>query len=143
MRDWSDEGFYGQSSKYPEQRSEKRILPASHISQRFLGVILGKEIHMDMKSSIYVRMRVSSTHLLQVLVTVDELALVGVLQFVGLHVLPQSLDNDRPGLGVDPEHASQPGVQLKLRGLDENKRNVRSGDFSALSHSAEKQQTDW
>lgn len=82
-----------------------------------------------MKLSIYVRICVTSTHLLQVLVAVDELALVRVLQFVGLHVLPQSLDNDRPGLGVDPEHASKPGVQLKLRGLGENNRNVLSDDF--------------
>lgn len=82
-----------------------------------------------MKLSIYVRLCVTSTHLLQVLVAVDELALVRVLQFVGLHVLPQSLDNDRPGLGVDPEHASKPGVQLKLRGLVENNRNVLSDDI--------------
>jgi len=55
--------------------------------------------------------------LLQVLVTVDELALVGVLELVGLHVLPEGLDDDGPGLGVDPQHASQPGVQLELWGL--------------------------
>lgn len=87
------------------------------------------EIHIDLRLSMYAEICVTSTHLLQVLVAVDELALVGVLQFVGLHVLPQSLDNDRPGLRVDPEHASKPGVQLKLRGLDENNRNVLSDNF--------------
>lgn len=58
-----------------------------------------------------------SIHLLQVLVTVDELALMGVLEFVGLDVLPQGLDDDRSGLGVDTQHTSQTGVQLELRGL--------------------------
>lgn len=58
-----------------------------------------------------------STHLLQVFVTVDELALMRVLKFVGLDVLPQSLDDDRSGLSVDAQHTSQPGVQLELRGL--------------------------
>lgn len=67
-----------------------------------------------------------SAYLLQVLVAVDELALMRVLQFVGLHVLPQSLDNDRSGLSVDPKHTSKPGVQLKLRGLDQNNRLSRS-----------------
>ena len=55
--------------------------------------------------------------LLQVLVTVDELALVGVLELVGLDVLPEGLDDDRPGLGVNPQHTSQSGVQLELWGL--------------------------
>lgn len=63
-----------------------------------------------------------SAYLLQILVAVDELALMRVLEFVGLHVLPQSLDNDRSGLSVDPQHPSKPGVQLKLRGLDHNNR---------------------
>lgn len=93
------------------------------------GVIRCVEIHTDMKLSIYVEICVTSTHLLQVLVAVDELALVRVLQFVGLHILPQSLDNDGPGLGVDPEHASQPGVQLELRGLDGNHGNALSDDI--------------
>lgn len=56
---------------------------------------------------------------MEVLVTIDELALMGVLQFVGLHVLPQGLDDDRPGLGVDAQHAGESGVQLKLRRLEE------------------------
>lgn len=67
-----------------------------------------------------------SANLLQILVAVDELALVRVLQFVGLHILPQSLDNDWPGLSVDPEHTSKPGVQLELRGLDQNSSIVLS-----------------
>lgn len=116
-----------------------RILPALHFSQRFLGVIVCIEIHIDMKLSI----RLTSPHLLQVLVTVDELALVRVLQFVGLHVLPQSLDNDWPGLGVDPEHASKSGVQLKLRGLDENHRDVLSEDLLMNTCSSPTAQTDW
>lgn len=62
-------------------------------------------------------MKQDSAHLLQVLVTVDELALVGVLEFVGLDVLPQGLDYDRSSLGVDPQHAGQARVQLELRGL--------------------------
>lgn len=40
-----------------------------------------------------------------------------VLQFVRLHVLPQSLDDDWSGLGMDAQHASQSGIQLKLRRL--------------------------
>lgn len=67
-----------------------------------------------------------SSNLLQILVAVDELALVRVLQFVGLHILPQSLDNDWSGLSVDPEHTSKPGVQLELRGLDQNNSIVLS-----------------
>lgn len=59
----------------------------------------------------------AQTHLLQVLVTVDKLALMRVLEFMGLDVLPQSLDDDRSGLGVDAQHAGQSGVQLELRGL--------------------------
>lgn len=54
---------------------------------------------------------------MQVFVTVDKLALMRVLQFMGLDVLPQSLDDDRSGLGVDAKHAGQSRVQLELRGL--------------------------
>ena len=64
-----------------------------------------------------------STHLLQVFVTVDELALMGVLELVGLDVLPQSLNDDRSGLGVDTQHTSQPGVQLELRWLFGTQKN--------------------
>lgn len=71
----------------------------------------------------------TSAYLLQILVAVDELALMRVLQFVGLHILPQSLDNDRSGLSVDPEHTGKPGVQLKLRRLHQNNRVVLSGSI--------------
>lgn len=64
-----------------------------------------------------VTLQKDSTNLLQVFVTVDELALVRVLEFVGLDVLPQGLNDDRSGLGVDTQHTSQPGIQLELRGL--------------------------
>lgn len=66
----------------------------------------------------------SATDLLQVFVTVDELALMRVLELVGLDVLPQSLDDDRSGLGVDAQHTSQPGVQLELRGLMGTEREI-------------------
>lgn len=65
-----------------------------------------------------------STHLLQVFVTVDEFALMRVLEFVSLDILPQGLDDDRSGLGVDTQHTSQSGVQLELRGLDRSKVNM-------------------
>lgn len=45
-----------------------------------------------------------------------------VLEFVRLHVLPQGLNDDRSGLGVDAEHASQSGVQFKLGRLRAAKR---------------------
>lgn len=54
---------------------------------------------------------------MQVFVTVDKLSLVRVLEFMGLDVLPQSLDDDRSRLGVDAQHAGQSRVQLELRGL--------------------------
>lgn len=53
-------------------------------------------------------------YLLEVLVTVDVLLVVGVLQLVGLDVLPEGLDDAGPGLGVNAEQASQARVQLKL-----------------------------
>lgn len=56
-------------------------------------------------------------YLLQVFVTVDELPLMRVLEFMGLDILPQGLDDDRSGLGVDAQHTGQSGVQLELRGL--------------------------
>lgn len=59
----------------------------------------------------------ATSHLLQVFVTVDKLSLVRVLEFMGFDVLPQSLDDDRSGLGVDAQHAGQSRVQLELRGL--------------------------
>lgn len=36
---------------------------------------------------------------------------------MGLDILPQGLDDDRSGLGVDAQHTGQSGVQLELRGL--------------------------
>lgn len=57
-------------------------------------------------------------YLLEVFVTVDELSFMRVLEFVGLHVLPQSLNDHGSGLSVDPQQPGQPGVQLKLRGLE-------------------------
>lgn len=39
------------------------------------------------------------------------------LKFVSLDVLPQSRDDDRPGLGVDPEKSGQSRVQLELKRL--------------------------
>lgn len=124
MRDRRDKVFYSQSSQVKEDPSSFTVHP--EVSG---GVTRCVEIHTDMELNIYVEICITSTDLLQVLVAVDELALVRVLQFVGLHVLPQSLDNDGPGLGVDPEHASQPGVQLELRGLDGSNRNVLSDDI--------------
>lgn len=73
--------------------------------------------HINKVVVCYVTKGLRSTHLLQVFVTVDELALMRVLKFVGLDVLPQGLNDDRSGLGVDTQHTSQPGVQLELRGL--------------------------
>lgn len=72
----------------------------------------------SLKFNVHFIMCVASTHLLQIFVTVDELALMRVLEFVGLDVLPQGLNDDRSGLGVDTKHTSKPGVQLELRGLD-------------------------
>lgn len=54
------------------------------------------------------------TDLLEVLVTVDVLLVVGVLQLVGLDVLPEGLDDGRAGLGVDAQQAGQARVQLEL-----------------------------
>lgn len=66
-------------------------------------------------------------NLLEVFVTVDELSFMRVLEFVGLHILPQSLNDHRPGLSVNPQQPGQAGVQLILRGLEEN-------DFVHQSH---------
>lgn len=113
-----------------------RIFPALHFSHRLHSDdFVHGYTDTDMKPCDLARDR--SAHLLQVLVAVDELALVRVLQFVGLHVLPQSLDDDRSGLGVDPEHTSKPGVQLKLRGLDRNNRVALLNKHVRHSHLAE------
>lgn len=56
-------------------------------------------------------------YLLEVLVTVDVLLVMGVLQLVGLDVLPEGLDDAGAGLSVNAKQASQARVQLKLGGL--------------------------
>ena len=66
---------------------------------------------------------------MQIFVTVNELALMWVLELMSLDILPQGLDDDGPGLGVDPKHTSQAGVQLELRrlGRGKEKRHVSNG----------------
>lgn len=81
------------------------------------------KVYRGLISSIYgfnqwKRVNEATTHLLQVFVTVDKLALMWVLEFVCLDVLPQGLNDNRSGLSVDPQHTGQTGVQLKLRGLE-------------------------
>ena len=49
-------------------------------------------------------------NLLKVSIIVDVLSLVLVLQLVSLDVLPQSVDDDWTGLGVDSQQAGQAGV---------------------------------
>ena len=49
-------------------------------------------------------------HLFKVLVAVDILALRCVLQPVRLDVLPQGVDDDRPGLRVNAQHARKPRI---------------------------------
>lgn len=51
---------------------------------------------------------------MEVLVTVDVLLVMGVLQLVGLDVLPEGLDDAGAGLSVNAKQASQARVQLKL-----------------------------
>lgn len=60
---------------------------------------------------------ICGTYLLEVLVTVDVLLVMGVLQLVGLDILPESLDDAGASLSVNAEQASQARVQLKLGGL--------------------------
>ena len=47
---------------------------------------------------------------------------MGVLQLVGLDVLPQGLDDTGAGLGVDTQQASKTRVQLELGGLGRGQR---------------------
>lgn len=108
---------------------EKKDPSSSLLQPQIFWSTLYIDTHAVMTSNLTC---VTTTHLLQILVTVDELALMRVLQFVGLHILPQSLDDDRSGLGVDPKHTSQPGVQLKLRGLDGKKRQERAFRFCLM-----------
>lgn len=60
------------------------------------------------------KMKQSVPYLLEVLVTVDVLLVMGVLQLVGLDVLPEGLDDAGAGLRVNAKQASQARVQLKL-----------------------------
>merc|ERR1719422_2139836 len=53
-------------------------------------------------------------NLLEIRVTIDELLLVLILEFVGLDVLPQGGDDHGPRLGVDTQQPRQPLVQLEL-----------------------------
>ena len=39
---------------------------------------------------------------------------MGVLEFVGLDILPQSLDDHWASLSVDPKETSQAGIQFEL-----------------------------
>lgn len=61
----------------------------------------------------------SLIYLVQIFVTVYELSLMWVLEFVGLDILPQGLDDDGSGLCVNTQHPGQSRVQLKLRGLQD------------------------
>ena len=54
------------------------------------------------------------SHLLEVLVTVDVLLVMGVLQLIGLHILPEGLDDAGASLSVNAKQAGQARVQLKL-----------------------------
>lgn len=69
-------------------------------------------------------MRCAERYLLEVLVTVDVLLVMGVLQLVGLDVLPEGLDDAGAGLSVNAEQARQARVQLKLGGLRRRRRGV-------------------
>jgi len=60
---------------------------------------------------------VACKDLLQILVAVDELALVRILQLVSLDVLPQGADDDRTRLSVHPEQSRQSRVQFELQRL--------------------------
>lgn len=51
---------------------------------------------------------------MEILVTVDVLLVMGVLQLVGLDVLPEGLDDAGAGLSVNAKQAGQARVQLKL-----------------------------
>ena len=56
-------------------------------------------------------------HLFEVLVAVDVFAFGGVLKPVGLDVLPQSVDDDRPSLGVNAQQTRQTQIQFELHRL--------------------------
>lgn len=61
---------------------------------------------------------------MEVLVTVDVLLVMGVLQLVGLDVLPEGLDDAGAGLSVNAKQASQARVQLKLGRLWKRRNHI-------------------
>ena len=91
------------------------LLDADHVvdHDRVWGVEEGVQALRDLSKLHPLRLE----DLLEIRVAVDKLLLVRVLQLVGLDVLPQGVDDDRPGLGVHPEQAGQPRVQLELERL--------------------------
>ena len=72
-------------------------------------------------------------YLLEVLVTVDVLLVMGVLQLVGLDVLPEGLDDAGASLSVNTKQASQARVQLELGGL-RGRHNRITTLFCAAAH---------
>ena len=72
-------------------------------------------------------------NLLKVSIIVDVLSLMLVLQLVSLDVLPQSVDDDWTGLGVDSQQAGQAGVQLVLWWLNEEKWEEKNNNFLIMS----------
>lgn len=68
-----------------------------------------------------------SCYLLEVFVTNDVLPLMGVLEFVGLDILPQSLDDHWASLSVDPKETSQAGIQFELGRLKEKAQRGEMG----------------
>lgn len=64
------------------------------------------------------------SHLLEVLVAVNVFLIVGVLQLVCFDVLPESLDDGRACLRVDPQQTGQPWVQFKLGRLEQKAKEV-------------------
>lgn len=53
-------------------------------------------------------------YLLEILVAVDVFLVMGVLQPVGLHILPQGLDDGRAALCVQSQQSGQAGIQFEL-----------------------------
>jgi len=74
-------------------------------------------VHVQLVGYVGEADAVSLEYLGHVLVQVDEVALLSILQVVGLDVLPEGLDYDRPGGCVDAEQLGKAGVQLELRWL--------------------------
>lgn len=53
---------------------------------------------------------------------------MGVLELVGLDILPQSLDDHWTGLSVNPQETSQAGIQFELGRL---KQTAQKGEMAA------------